>query len=311
MQQLANFLVVRLLSAILVIWVVVTVVFVMSRVVGNPETALLPIGATNEQMAEFRRFLGVGRPILDQYGDFITRAVQLDFGYSYARRKPAIDLVAARTWNTMKLGLAGLVFALAIGVPLGILSALHRGSLIAWLARLLVLMGQGTPSFWLGLILISVFALKLGWLPTGGAEGFKALILPAITLGAVTTAMIMRLTRAALIDVLATDYIRTARAKGLSERTLLRRHVMRNAMLPVVTLLGVEGGRLIGGAVVVEVVFAWPGVGRLIVDAIQTFDHPVIEAGVVVIAASIVLVNMLVDVSYRLIDPRIRPDAFR
>ena len=304
-----KFLVVRLLSAILVIWIVVTVVFVTSRAVGNPEQALLPIGASNEQLAEMRRFLGVDRPILGQYKDFLGRAVQLDFGYTYVRRQPAMDLVFGRAWATLKLGLAGLVFALAVGLPLGVLSALRRESRLLWLVRLPLLIAQGTPSFWLGLILISVFAVDLGWVPTGGAEGFKALILPAVTLGVFTAAVIMRLTRAALINVLAADYIQTARAKGLPERTVLRRHALRNAMLPVVTVLGIEGGRLIGGAVVVEVVFAWPGMGRLIVDGIRDFDYPVIEAGVVVIASSIVIANLLVDISYRFIDPRIRVEA--
>ena len=308
-MRLPTFIVIRLLQSILIIWIVVSIVFVTSRVIGKPENALLPIDATNEQLEEMRRFLGVGRPILDQYGDFVGRAFQLDFGYSYVRRKPALDLVTARLWTTAKLGLAGLVFALAVGVPLGVLSALRRRSASVWLARLLVLIGQGFPSFWLGLMLIFFFSVELGWFPTGGAEGIKALILPAFTLGLVTAAPMMRITRAAVIEVMGTDYIRTARAKGLAERTVLWRHGMRNAVLPLVTVLGIEIGRLIGGSVIVEIVFSWPGVGRLIFQAIENFDYPVIEAGIVVIAASIVLANFFVDIAYVAIDPRIRRES--
>ena len=172
-MQFLRFVAVRVLQALLVVWAVVTVVFVVSRVIGHPENALVPIDATEDQLEEMRRFLGVGRPIIDQYGDFVSNAAQLDFGYSYARRKPAIDLVAARLWPTMKLGLAALAFALAIGASVGLVSALHRRSMAAWFVRLFVLMGQGVPSFWMGLILISVFAVDLGWFPTGGTTGSR------------------------------------------------------------------------------------------------------------------------------------------
>ena len=224
--------------------------------------------------------------------------------------KSAIDAIGDRAENTLKLGVAGVVFALALAVPLGILAALKRGTVIDWLARFVAVIGQATPSFWLGLMMIFFFAVQLGWFPTGGAkEGFRSLILPALALGLFEMVAIMRLTRSGMIDVLETDFIRTARAKGLSERVVIRRHALRHALLPVVTMLGLSLGRLIGGSVIIEMVFAWPGIGRLIIDSILKNDFPMVQASIIVLAASIAVVNLLVDVSYRLIDPRIRAGA--
>ena len=223
--------------------------------------------------------------------------------------KPAIGAIGDRALNTFKLGAAGLVFAIALGVPLGILAALRRGTAIDWLARFLAVIGQATPSFWLGLMLIFFFAVHLGWFPTGGAQGFRSLILPALALGLFEMVAIMRLTRSGMIEVLDTDFIRTARAKGLSEGVVIRRHAVRHALLPVVTMLGLSLGRLIGGSVIIEIVFAWPGIGRLIIDSIVQNDFPMVQASILVLTASIALTNLLVDVSYRLIDPRIRAGA--
>ena len=211
--------------------------------------------------------------------------------------------------NTFKLGVAGLVFAIAPAVPLGIIAALKRGTVIDWLARVVGVIGQATPSFWLGLMMIFFFAVDLGWFPTGGADGWRALVLPAISLGMLEMAAIMRLTRSGMIEVLDADFIRTARAKGLSERAVITRHAVRHALLPVVTMLGLSLGRLIGGSVIIEIVFAWPGIGRLIIDSILVGDFPMVQASIIVLAASISLTNLLVDVSYRLIDPRIRAGA--
>ena len=200
-----------------------------------------------------------------------------------------------------------MVFAIALGAPLGLVAALRRGRAVDWLARFLAVIGQATPSFWLGLMLIFFFAVQLGWFPTGGVEdGFRSLILPGLSLGLLELVAIMRLTRSGMIDVLETDFVRTARAKGLSERVVIRRHALRHALLPVVTMLGLSLGRLIGGSVIIEIVFAWPGIGRLIVDSIIQSDYPMVQASIIVLAASITVANLLVDVSYRLIDPRIR-----
>ena len=305
-MQFLNLLLIRLLQTILVMWVVVSIVFVVSRIVGNPEVSLLPFDATNEELEQARERLGLNEPLYTQYWIFLKGAAQLDFGFSYIRLGEAIDIVGDKVLGTVRLTAAGLVFALALGLPLGILAALRRGSPLDWLARVVAVIGQATPSFWLGLMLIFFLAAKVAWFPTAGAEGFRSLILPAIALGLASAAGFMRLTRSGMIDVMNTDFIRTARAKGLSERAVIFRHGLRHALLPVTTIFGIELGRLIAGSVIIELVFSWPGIGRLMIDSIFRSDYPVVQAGVLVIAGSIALGNLVVDLSYRYIDPRIR-----
>ena len=308
-MQFWNFLVIRFIQALLVVFVVVTIVFVVARVVGNPETFLVdPTTSTNEQIEAIKERFGLNDSIPKQYVNFVWEIARLDFGHSF-RGGSTIDAIGERAFNTFKLGVAGLVFALALGIPLGIVAALRRASSLDWVARTLAVIGQATPNFWLGLMLIFFFAVRLDWFPTGGAEGFKALILPAISLGLLEAAAFMRLTRSGMIEVMDTDFIRTARAKGLPERTVIGRHAIRHALLPVVTIMGIGLGRMIAGSVIVEVVFAWPGVGRLIIDSIIQSDYPMVQAAIIVLAASISLANLLVDVSYRFIDPRIRAGA--
>ena len=310
-MQFWNYFAIRLFQAFFVVFLVVTIVFFVSRTVGNPEGALLPLDASGADIELFKERLGLNDPLIVQYGKFLWDLAQGDFGTSWraAGGTPAIDAIGDRALNTFKLGAAGLVFAVALSVPLGILAALKRGAVIDWLARVLAVIGQATPSFWLGLMMIFFFAVQLGWFPTGGAQGFRSLILPAVALGMLEMAAIMRLTRSGMIEVLDTDFIRTARAKGLSERVVITRHAVRHALLPVVTMLGLSLGRLIGGSVIIEIVFAWPGIGRLIIDSILKADFPMVQASIIVLAASIALTNLLVDVSYRLIDPRIRTGA--
>ena len=306
-MQFWNFLAVRLLQAFAVVFIVVSLVFLVSRVVGNPEQFLAGPDATSEDIEGIKERFGLNDPILVQYGNFLGDLFQGDFGYSYTGGGVStIDSVADRAWNTFKLGAAALVFAIATAVPLGVAAALRRGGAIDWLARALAVFGQAVPGFWLGLMMIFFFAVDLGWFPTGGAVGWRALVLPAISLGMLEMAALMRLTRSGMIDVMDTDFIRTARAKGLPGRTVILRHGMRNAMLPVVTILGLSLGRLIAGSVIIEVVFAWPGMGRLIIDSIVRSDYPMVQTAIIVFAASISLANVLVDVSYRVIDPRIR-----
>ena len=306
-MQFWNFLAIRLLQAFFVVFVVVSIVFFVSRAVGSPETFLLPFDATNADIEVLRENLGLNDPMIIQYGKFLWELLQLDFGNSFRGGGiSTIESIGDRSVNTFKLGLAALVFAIGASVPLGIIAALRRGKPVDWLARLLAVIGQATPSFWLGLMMIFFFAVRLGWFPTGGATGFKSLILPAISLGLLEMAAIMRLTRSGMIEVMDTDFIRTARAKGLNERVVIVRHAVRHALLPVVTVLGIGVGRLIAGSVIIEVVFAWPGIGRLIIDSIQQNDFPMVQTAIIVLAASISLANVLVDVSYRVIDPRIR-----
>ena len=311
-MQFWNYLIIRLIQAFFVTLLVVTIVFFVSRGVGNPEATMLPPLATSaEDKERFRELLGLNDPLYVQYGNFLLDLVQGDFGTSWrGGGTPTLEAIADKSVNTLKLGVAGVVFAIALAVPLGIIAGLKRGTSVDWLARFVAVIGQATPSFWLGLMMIFFFAVKLGWFPTGGAkEGFRSLILPALALGLFEMVAIMRLTRSGMIEVMDTDFIRTARAKGLSERVVIWRHGMRHALLPVLTMLGLSLGRLIGGTVIIEMVFAWPGIGRLIIDSILKNDFPMVQASIIVLAGSIALVNLLVDLSYRFIDPRIRAGA--
>ena len=309
-MQFWNYLIVRLLQAVVVVFVVVSIVFFVARLVGNPEAFLLPYEATDAEIETIRDRLGLNDTLIVQYGDFLWDLVNLDFGTSYrGAGTSTIAAIGERAVNTLKLTVAGMVFAVGLSIPLGIAAALRRGKATDWIARFLAVFGQATPSFWLGLMVIFFFAVELRWFPTGGAEGFRSLILPALSLGLLEMAAIMRLTRSGMIDVMGSDFITTARAKGLRESTVIMRHALRHALLPVVTILGLGLGRLIAGAVIIEVVFAWPGIGRLIIDSIVQSDYPMVQTAIIVLAASIALANALVDVSYRLIDPRIRAGA--
>ena len=309
-MQFWNYLIVRLLQAVVVVFVVVSIVFFVARLVGNPESFLLPYEATDDEIETIRDRLGLNDTLIVQYGNFLWDLAQLEFGTSYrGAGTSTIAAIGERAVNTLKLTAAGMVFAVGLSIPLGIAAALRRGKVTDWIARFLAVFGQATPSFWLGLMVIFFFAVELGWFPTGGAEGFRSLILPALSLGLLEMAAIMRLTRSGMIDVMGSDFITTARAKGLRERTVITRHALRHALLPVVTILGLGLGRLIAGAVIIEVVFAWPGIGRLIIDSIVQSDYPMVQTAIIVLAASIALANALVDVSYRLIDPRIRSGA--
>jgi peptide/nickel transport system permease protein len=301
-----EFLLRRLVHGIFVVFGVVTIVFILLHMTGDPVKLLLPPDAPPDTVDELRQELGFDRPLLTQYADFIAHAAMGDFGESLRFRQPAVDLVLDRVAATVKLTAAALLFSLAIAVPIGVLSALRRGSFIDFVGMALALVGQSAPTFWLGLILILIFSLKLDWLPPSGGAGIQSLILPAITLGAYSAASITRILRSSLIQVISSDYVRTARAKGLSENVVLMRHALRNAALPVVTVIGLQVGNLLGGAVITEYVFSYPGIGRLVLQAISNRDFPIVQAFVVVVAITIVFINLLVDVSYFLIDPRIK-----
>lgn len=296
----------RLLQSIAVIFVVVSLVFVGTRLIGDPIKAYSARNATEESIEAARERLGLLDPMIVQYGNFLAGVVQFDFGDSIFTEQSAWSEVRGRLWSTVQLTIAAFLLIVVIGVPIGILAAVRRGSIPDLLARLVALVGQAMPNFWLGLLLIFIFSVQLGWLPTGGRGGFENLVLPAITLAGFGAAGTMRLTRSGMLDVLGNDYIRTAQAKGLADRTVIVRHALRNALLGVITILGITLAQLLAGSIIIEVVFAWPGVGRLIFRSISLRDFPVIQVGVLVIAVWFVVINILVDLSYNVLDPRIR-----
>ncbi|PZC43013.1 MAG: peptide/nickel transport system permease protein [Chloroflexi bacterium] len=299
----------RLLQGLLVVLVVVTIVFFVSRVARDPIQYLASDESTQEEIERLEEIFGLDDHVVVQYGRFLWETAQFDFGNSLVNGRPALNEVQSRLGKTLQLGVASLIFSLVLGLPLGVIAALRRGSPTDWFARLLAVIGQATPNFWLGLMMIFFFSVELGWLPTGGSGSLKHMILPTVTLGLLTSAAVMRLTRSGMIDAMGTDFVRTARAKGLREGTIISRHALRHALLPVATIMGIQVGRLIAGSVIIETVFSWPGVGRLTITAIQGGDFPVTQTAILLIAATIVLANIAVDLSYRLIDPRIRAGA--
>ena len=301
-----RFLLGRVVDGLVAIIGVVTIVFVVSRLLGDPTVLLLPVGATTEQMAELRAALGLDRPIWAQYLSYLAGVAQGDFGQSFQFMRPALTVVLERMPATMALAFSALGVGIVLGAVAGSLAALYRGTVVEGVVMVFALLGQATPVFWLGLLLIMLFAVELGLLPTGGYDGPASLILPALTLGTFTTASIARLLRSGMLDVLRDDHVRTARAKGLMPGTVFLWHVARNSLIPVVTMTGILAGELLGGSVVTETVFSWPGVGRLIVQAMEAKDFPVVQAGVMVIATTFVLINLLVDLLYGVLDPRIR-----
>jgi peptide/nickel transport system permease protein len=285
---------------------VFTIVFALTFVSGDPAAALAPLNTTAEELERFRQSRGLDRPVPVQYADFLTRAVQGDFGESFRYHEPAMGVVLERAPATLRLTGVAVLFSLLISIPLGVLAALHHDRAIDAIARLLALIGQSVPSFLLGIILILVFAVGLRWLPSSGAVGWQSLILPGLTVGGFSAAVLARVLRSSMLEVLGQEYIRTAYAKGLRDRAVLMRHALKNAALPFTTLLGLQVGFLLSGAVVAETIFSYPGMGRLAVEAISTKDIPVIQSFVTLTAAIVVVVNLLVDLVYRQLDPRIR-----
>jgi peptide/nickel transport system permease protein len=300
------YLVRRLLQSVLVLFGVSVVVFLILHLTGDPALLLLPPDATAEDVAKFRQVMGFNDPVAVQYARFLRGAIRGDFGESLRHGEPAMGLVIERLPATFQLAGAGLAIAVGLAIPAGIVSAVHRNKPVDYVSTVVALLGQAMPTFWLGIMLILIFSVRLGWLPSSGRGGLVHLILPAITLGLFTTARITRLTRSGMLEVLGQDYIRTARAKGVSEPPVVWKHALRNAAIPIVTIVGIELGTLLGGSVITETIFAWPGVGRLSVQAIFNRDYPVVQASVFLLASTFVLVNFLVDVVYTHLDPRIR-----
>ncbi len=299
----------RLLLAIPVILGVAFMVFAMVRLVpGDPARIIAGEAATQEIIEGIRKDMGLDRPLLKQFATFMGNALRGDFGRSVRSKAPVAGEVAARLPNTVRLATAGLFVAIVVGVSAGIISAIRPYSWMDTVVMLIALAGLSMPVFWSGLMLILIFAVWLGWLPAVGTGGMAHLVLPAVTLGMSTAAIIARMSRSSMLEVLRSDYIRTARAKGLAEAAVVNRHAFRNALIPVITVVGLQMGTLLSGAVLTETVFAWPGIGRLLVEGILSRDYPIVQASVLVVAMAFVLVNLMVDVLYAVVDPRIHYD---
>jgi peptide/nickel transport system permease protein len=297
----------RLGQAALTLLGVSVLVFLVLRVLpGDPAKMLLPEGAPQSAVDELNRHLGLREPLHVQYAIFIRSVFRGDFGQSFQYRAPALQVVADRLAATAQLALAAMFLTGAVGVSLGIVAAVHRGTRYDFASTVFAVLGQSLPNFWLGIMLILLFGVALRWLPTSGFESWRHLILPAVTLAAFPMALVARLTRSSMLEILGRDYIRTGRAKGLAERAVVLRHALRNAAVPVLTVLGLQIGTLLGGAVITESVFAWPGMGKLVVDAIFFRDFPVVQTVLIFSATIFVLINLLVDLLYTVIDPRIR-----
>jgi len=285
---------------------VCTLVFLLIHLIpGDPVTAMLGESARPADQQALRLALGLDRPLAEQYASYLTGLLQLDLGYSFQDQRPVAGILGERLPATLQLAGASLLLALMLAVPLGLLAAYRNGSPWDAGAMTFSLLGISIPNFWLGPLLIMVFSLWLGWTPVSGNDQPLSLLLPAVTLGTALSAVLARMVRASVLEVLGEDYVRTARAKGLSEFAVLRRHALRNAWLPVLTLVGLQLGGLLGGAVITETVFAWPGVGSLLVESIQARDFPLVQGCVLLISLVYVFVNMLTDLAYTWIDPRI------
>ena len=303
---MTGYLVRRLAQTVFVLLGVSVLSFGTLFLSGDPTMLMASETWNQEQIATFRHQMGFDRPWYVQYLDFLGKAVHGDFGVSLRQQQPTINLVAERMPATLQLAGAAMAIALCIGVPVGVAAATRRGSVWDNVLMLFGLIGQSLPVFWLGLLLIMLFAVGLGWFPVAGTGGIDHLVLPSVTLGLFSTAYIARMTRGSMLEVLGRDYVRTARAKGLKSHVVMRSHALRNALIPLVTVVGLQFGALLGGAVITESIFAWPGVGRLTIQAIQTKDLPLVETCVLLLAIIFVLANLIVDLLYAYLDPRIR-----
>ncbi len=296
----------RLLQGIPALLGVTLVAFILLYLTGDPSQTMLPPEATETSRAAFRHAYGLDQPLPVQYLTYLSRLLQGDFGRSFAYNQPALEVVLQRLPATIELSTAALLIALALAIPAGVISAAKRNSVFDRLVMGIVLLGQSIPTFWLGMLLILVFAVQLHLLPVSGRGTFAQLILPSVTLSMFLAALLARLTRSGMLEVLSQDYVRTARAKGLGEWTVTTRHALRNTLVPIITVLGLQIGGLLGGAVLTETVFAWPGVGTLVLDSILKRDYPVVLAALILVATGFVLINLIVDVLYCYLDPRIR-----
>ncbi|WP_349763540.1 nickel ABC transporter permease [Fusobacterium sp. SYSU M8D902] len=279
---------------------------IMSLTPGDPAQLILGENAPKAAVLKLREEMGLNDPFFMQYFRFVKNAIMGDFGRSYTTGREVFGEIFARFPNTLILAIIGIIISVCIGIPIGIISATRQYSFLDSFSMVIALLGVSMPVFWLGLMLILTFSVKLGWLPSGGYNGLSSIILPAITLGVGSAAIITRMTRSSMLEVIRQDYIRTARAKGVTEKVVINKHALKNALIPIITVVGLQFGHLLGGAVLTESVYSWPGVGRLMVDAIRQKDTPTVLAAVVFLAAAFSVVNLLVDILYAYVDPRIK-----
>jgi ABC-type dipeptide/oligopeptide/nickel transport system permease component len=302
-QQLSR----RLVQLVPTVFAVATMIFVIFRIVpGDPATLIAGSEATAEDRAMIERQLGLDRPIHVQYISYLRGLAQGDMGNSLYSGRPVLNEVLAHFPATLMLAASSLVIAVPIGIALGVVAAIRYASPVDYGSMMFAVLGVSLPNFWIGLMLMVVFAVKLGWLPSSGMGSPSHLILPAISLGLPVMAIIARLTRSSMLEVLHRDYVRTARAKGLGERSVITRHALRNSLIPTVTAIGLMFGTLLGGSVIIESLFSWPGLGRLLITAVRSRDYPIVQGAVFLFAVNFVLINAIVDSMYMLLDPRTR-----
>jgi peptide/nickel transport system permease protein len=304
--MMLRFVAFRLLQSVVTLALLSVVVFVLARTTGDPLHMILPMSATEEDYANARRYLGLDRPYVEQYVSFVGRAVTGDFGTSIRARRPVSDLLRERLPNSLRLAGFAMAVSLAMAFPLGVLAAVHKGSGVDRSAQVIAVLGQSLPSFWVAIILVEFVAGRWQWLPAGGISGLSSYVLPGFTLGWFVVAGLMRLLRSGMLEVLDSEYVKLARLKGVVESRVVWVHALKNALIPVVTFAGIYFSILVTTAIVVETVFAWPGLGRLAYDGITSRDFPVIQAVVLTTAAIVAAVNLGVDLLYAVIDPRIR-----
>jgi peptide/nickel transport system permease protein len=297
----------KLLNLATVIFGVLLLTFLLIHLVpGDPVEVMLGESASSSDSAALREELGLNQPLIIQFGQYLNKLAHGDLGQSIHTKTPITELIQARYPATVKLAIVALVLGLLIGVPMGIYAALHAGQWQDFVITLISVRLSAMPAFWLGPLLMLLFAVWLGWLPVSGMENQASIILPALTLGFGLSAILTRMTRTSLLEVLNDDYIRTARAKGLSERTVILRHALRAALLPIITIVGLQMGSLLAGTVITETIFSWDGIGRLLVESIEKRDYPVTQACVLIVALSYVLINLVTDILYQVADPRMR-----
>jgi ABC-type dipeptide/oligopeptide/nickel transport system permease component len=296
----------KLGQSLLLLGGVLVLVFFLLRLTGDPARLMMSREATPEQVAAFREAMGFNRPLLVQFWDFATGAIVGDFGNSLHYRTPALPLVVERLPATVQLASAALLMAMIVGIPIGLIGGFQPGSAGDSLGRMMALLGQSIPNFWLALILILFFAVRLGWLPSFGRDELKSVILPAFVLGLPTLGQLVRLTRSAVLEIRGEDFIRTAHSKGLEPRVIYIKHVLRNVSIPLISVIGVQFGYMLGGSIIIESVFAWPGIGQLLEQAIGWRDFPLVLAIAVFTSLAVLAINLLTDVAYAVIDPRIR-----
>ena len=297
----------RLLMLIPVLLGVAFIIYAIMNVAeGDPVYQVAGPDATEEQLDALREEMGLNGSLLERYFRYIFKLLRGDLGTSYVSRMDVMQLYLQRLPNTLKLASVAMNVAVVISVPLGIVAAVNQNSIKDTVSMILALLGLSMPNFWLGLLLMLLFSLKLGWFPSGGAEGFRSVVLPAVTVGVGLAALLTRTTRSSMLDVLRQDYLRTARAKGVSEKRVVFHHALRNALIPIITIFGVQFSNVLGGSVLAETVFAWPGVGRLVVDAIDQRDIPTVTGALIMTTMLVTIVNLIVDIVYAYVDPRIK-----